>query len=24
MPVTGFDHYNLRAEHPMLEELRDF
>ena len=24
MPVSGFDHYNLRAEHPMLEELRDF
>ena len=24
MPVTGFDHYNLRAARPMLDELRDF
>jgi catechol-2,3-dioxygenase len=24
MPVTGFDHYNLRAGGPMLERLRDF
>ena len=24
MPVAGFDHYNLRAARPMLDELRDF
>ena len=24
MPVTGFDHYNLRADRPVLEQLRDF
>jgi catechol-2,3-dioxygenase len=24
MPVEGFDHYNLRAASPMLEQLRDF
>jgi catechol-2,3-dioxygenase len=24
MPVTGFDHYNLRAARPVLDELRDF
>jgi catechol-2,3-dioxygenase len=24
MPVSGFDHYNLRAARPVLEELRDF
>jgi catechol-2,3-dioxygenase len=24
MPVIGFDHYNLRAPRPVLEELRDF
>ena len=24
MPVTGFDHYNLRAPRPVLEELKSF
>ena len=24
MPVTAFDHYNLRADRPMLDRLRDF
>jgi catechol-2,3-dioxygenase len=24
MPVAGFDHYNLRAARPVLDELRDF
>jgi catechol-2,3-dioxygenase len=24
MPVAGFDHYNLRADRPMLDRLRDF
>ncbi len=24
MPVRGFDHYNLRAARPLLDELRDF
>lgn len=24
MAVAGFDHYNLRAARPMLDELRDF
>jgi catechol-2,3-dioxygenase len=24
MPVTAFDHYNLRAARPVLDELRDF
>jgi catechol-2,3-dioxygenase len=24
MPVAGFDHYNLRAARPVLEELRAF
>ncbi len=24
MPVRGFDHYNLRAQRPLLDELRDF
>ncbi|RPI63993.1 MAG: diguanylate cyclase [Lysobacterales bacterium] len=24
MPVAAFDHYNLRAARPMLDELRDF
>ena len=24
MPIGGFDHYNLRAARPMLDELRDF
>jgi catechol-2,3-dioxygenase len=24
MPVEGFDHYNLRAARPKLDELRDF
>ena len=24
MPVRGFDHYNLRAARPVLDELRDF
>jgi catechol-2,3-dioxygenase len=24
MSVTGFDHYNLRAARPVLDELRDF
>jgi catechol 2,3-dioxygenase-like lactoylglutathione lyase family enzyme len=24
MPVRGFDHYNLRAAQPLLDELRDF
>lgn len=24
MPVAGFDHYNLRASRPVLEELRAF
>ena len=24
MPVRGFDHYNLRAARPLLEELREF
>lgn len=24
MPVSGFDHYNLRADRAMLDELRDF
>jgi len=24
MPVRGFDHYNLRASRPVLEELRAF
>jgi catechol-2,3-dioxygenase len=24
MPVTGFDHYNLRAGQPTLDTLRDF
>jgi catechol-2,3-dioxygenase len=24
VPVTGFDHYNLRAPRPVLEELRAF
>ncbi|MDB5970823.1 MAG: glyoxalase/Bleomycin resistance/Dioxygenase superfamily protein [Hydrocarboniphaga sp.] len=24
MPVIGFDHYNLRAEHALLDRLRDF
>jgi catechol-2,3-dioxygenase len=24
MPVRGFDHYNLRAERAVLDELRDF
>jgi catechol-2,3-dioxygenase len=24
MPVNGFDHYNLRAQRPMLEQLREF
>jgi catechol-2,3-dioxygenase len=24
MPVRDFDHYNLRAARPLLEELRDF
>lgn len=24
MPVNGFDHYNLRAERPVLEELKAF
>jgi catechol-2,3-dioxygenase len=24
MTVRGFDHYNLRAARPMLDELRDF
>ena len=24
MAVRGFDHYNLRAARPMLDELRDF
>jgi catechol-2,3-dioxygenase len=24
MPVTAFDHYNLRADGPMLDRLRDF
>jgi catechol-2,3-dioxygenase len=23
-PVTAFDHYNLRADRPMLDRLRDF
>ena len=24
MPVQGFDHYNLRADRPTLDRLRDF
>ena len=24
MPITGFDHYNLRADRAVLDELRDF
>ena len=24
VPVTGFDHYNLRADRAMLDRLRDF
>ena len=24
MPVAGFDHYNLRADRPTLDALRDF
>jgi hypothetical protein len=24
MPVTAFDHYNVRADRPMLDRLRDF
>jgi catechol-2,3-dioxygenase len=24
LPVVAFDHYNLRAERPMLEQLREF
>jgi catechol 2,3-dioxygenase-like lactoylglutathione lyase family enzyme len=24
MPIAGFDHYNLRAPRPALDELRDF
>jgi len=24
MPVRGFDHYNLRASRPLLDDLRDF
>ena len=24
MPVTGFNHYNLRAPRPLLDTLRDF
>ncbi|MCA8293640.1 VOC family protein [Burkholderia sp. AU30198] len=24
MPVTGFSHYNLRADRPTLDSLRDF
>lgn len=24
MPVTGFNHFNLRARRPLLEDLRDF
>src|SRR5688572_4932370 len=24
MPVAAFDHYNLRAARPVLDELRDF
>jgi catechol-2,3-dioxygenase len=24
MPVRGFDHYNLRASRPVLEELKAF
>jgi len=24
MPITGFNHFNLRASRPILDELRDF
>lgn len=24
MPIRGFDHYNLRAARPLLDQLRDF